>query len=123
MPTAPLAVLTTIIGRGTVARPPVSSPIGACTSRIDNVDYAALQTFLSGRPDAGDIIRGSGGTRKIRWGTKERGKRGGSRIIYYWLVAEDEIYLLTVFRKGVKDDLSPAERASRRKVVEEIKHG
>ena len=48
---------------------------------------------------------------------------GGRRIIYYWLVAEDQIYLLTVYRKGVKDDLSRAERASWRKVVEEIKHG
>ena len=63
--------------------------------------YAALQTFLSARPDAGDIIRGTGGIRKIRWGTKGRGKRGGSRIIYYWLVSEDEIYLLTLYRKGV----------------------
>lgn len=92
-------------------------------AHLDDNGYAALQTFLSARPDAGDIIRGSGGIRKIRWGTKGRGKRGGSRIIYYWLVAEDEIYLLTVYRKGVKDDLSPAERASWRKVVEEIKHG
>ena len=90
---------------------------------LDDQSYAALQTFLSARPDAGDTIRGSGGIRKIRWGTKGRGKRGGSRIIYYWLVAEDEIYLLTVYRKGVKDDLSPTERASWRKVVEEIKHG
>ena len=58
-------------------------------AHLDDNGYAALQTFLSARPDAGDIIRGSGGIR----------------------------------RKGVKDDLSPAERASWRKVVEEIKHG
>ena len=90
---------------------------------LDDYSYAALQTFLSVRPDAGDIIRGSGGIRKIRWRTQGRGKRGGSRIIYYWFVAEDQIYLLTVYRKGVKDDLSRAERASWRKVVEEIKHG
>ena len=92
-------------------------------AHLDDQSYAALQTFLSARPDAGDIIRGSGGIRKIRWGPKGRGRRGGSRIIYYWLVAEDEIYLLTMYRKGVKEDLSPAERASWRKVVEEIKHG
>ena len=46
-----------------------------------------------------------------------------SRVIYYWHVAEDHIYLLTLYRKGVKDDLTPAERAAWRKVVEEIKNG
>ena len=92
-------------------------------SHLDDDSYAALQVFLSGYPDAGDIIRGSGGIRKIRWRSKERGKRGGSRVIYYWHVAEDHIYLLTLYGKGVKDDLTPAERAAWRKVVEEIKNG
>ena len=72
---------------------------------------------------AGDIIRGSGGIRKIRWRSKGRGKRGGSRVIYYWLVSEEHIYLLTLYGKGVKDDLTPAERAAWRKVVEEIANG
>ena len=92
-------------------------------SHLDDDSYTALQMFLSAYPDAGDIIRGSGGMRKIRWRSKERGKRGGSRVIYYWHVAEDHIYLLTLYGKGVKDDLTPAERAAWRKVVEEIKNG
>ena len=92
-------------------------------SHLDDDSYAALQVFLSAYPDAGDIIRGSGGIRKIRWRSKKRGKRGGSRVIYYWHVAEDHIYLLTLYGKGVKDDLTPAERAAWRKVVEEIKNG
>ena len=92
-------------------------------AHLDDDSYAALQTFLSAHPDAGNIIRGSGGIRKIRWRAKGRGKRSGSRVIYYWLVADDQIYLLTLYGKGVKDDLSPAERAAWRKVVEEIKHG
>ena len=45
-------------------------------------DYAALQAFLSVHPEAGDVIRGTGGVRKIRWAMAGRGKRGGSRIIY-----------------------------------------
>ena len=92
-------------------------------AHLDDDSYAALQSFLSEHPDAGDIIRGTGGVRKLRWGTKGRGKRRGGRVIYYWLVAQDEIYLLTLYGKGVKDDLSRAERAAWRKVVEEIEHG
>ena len=91
-------------------------------SHLDDDDYAALQAFLSAHPDAGDLIRGSGGIRKIRWGSRGRGKRGGIRIIYYWLVAEDRVYLLTLCGKGVKDDLTRAELAAWRKIVEEIEN-
>ena len=49
-----------------------------------------------------------------------RGKRGGSRVVYYWLAQDDHIYLLTLYAKGVKDDLKAAERAAWRKVVEAI---
>lgn len=93
------------------------------SSHLDDDSYAALQAFLSERPDAGDIIRGSGGIRKIRWRSKGHGKRGGSRVIYYWLVPEEHIYLLTLYGKGVKDDLTPEERAAWRKVVKEIESG
>lgn len=92
-------------------------------SHLNDDDYAALQAFLSSHPDAGDAIRGSGGIRKIRWGSKRRGKRGGIRIIYHWLVAESCVYLLTLYGKGVKDDLTRAELAAWRKVVEEIENG
>lgn len=92
-------------------------------SHLNDDDYAALQAFLSLSPDVGDVIRGSGGIRKIRWGSKRRGKRGGIRVIYYWLGAEDCIYLLTLYDKGVKVDLTRAELAAWRKIVEEIENG
>ena len=91
-------------------------------SHLDDDGYAALQAFLSVHPSAGPLIRGSGGIRKIRWGAGGRGKRGGNRVVYYWLVAEDRIYLLTLYGKGVKDDLTPAELAAWRRVVEEIEN-
>ena len=91
-------------------------------AHLDDDSYAELQAFLSKGPDTGNIIRGSGGIRKIRWRSKGRGKRGGIRIIYYWLVAEDHIYLLTLYGKGVKEDLSRAELAEWRKVVKEIEN-
>lgn len=91
-------------------------------AHLDEEGYAALQLFLSLHPGAGAVIRGSGGIRKIRWRSKGRGKRSGLRVIYYWLAAEDHIYLLTLYGKGVKDDLTPTERAMWRQVVEEIKN-
>lgn len=91
-------------------------------SHLDDEGYAALQAFLSVRPDAGDIIRGAGGIRKMRWRSKGRGKQGGVRVIYYWLAAEDRIYLLTLYHKGVKDDLTRVELATWRKVVEDIEN-
>ena len=78
------------------------------------------RAFLSVHPDTGDVIHGTGGIRKIRWTMPGRGKRGGSRVVYYWLAKEDHIYLLTLYAKGVKDDLTAAERDAWRKAVEAI---
>lgn len=85
--------------------------------------YAALQAFLGAHPDAGRVIRGSGGIRKLRWKSKGRGKRGGSRVIYYWLAQEDHIYLLTIYGKQAKQDLSAEEIAAWRGAVREIENG
>ncbi|HKC42771.1 MAG TPA: hypothetical protein VKC64_03020 [Burkholderiales bacterium] len=56
-------------------------------------------------PDAGAIIRGSGGIRKVRWGVRGRGKSGGVRVIYYWATAAAQIYLLTIYRKSERSDI------------------
>jgi mRNA-degrading endonuclease RelE of RelBE toxin-antitoxin system len=61
------------------------------TELLNDESYAELQSLLAQRPDAGEIIRGSGGMRKIRWAGSGRGKRGGVRIIYYWWVRRDRI--------------------------------
>jgi hypothetical protein len=50
---------------------------------LNDEEYRALQNVLVERPDSGDIIQGSGGIRKIRWGVGGQGKRGGARVIYY----------------------------------------
>ena len=89
---------------------------------MDDDDYGALQSFLTAYPTTGSIIRRSGGIRKIRWRGKGRGKRGGIRVIYYWLSAEDRIYLLTLYGKGVKDDLTPGELAAWRQIVKDIEN-
>jgi hypothetical protein len=81
-------------------------------------DFRALQFYLADNPQAGQVIRGSGGLRKVRWGTQGKGKSGGVRIIYYWQASEDQIYLLTLYAKNEVSDLSPAEVAALRKMVE-----
>ena len=65
-----------------------------------------MQVHLAGHPDAGKVIPGSGGIRKIRWAGSGRGKRGGLRVIYYWWVAADRISMLLVYPKNEQDTLS-----------------
>ena len=83
-------------------------------------EYADFQVFLSTHPDAGDVIRGSGGIRKVRWMSKGKGKSGGVRVIYYWKTVADRIYLLTLYNKETQDSLTASERATWRKVVKVI---
>lgn len=64
------------------------------------------------------IIPHSGGLRKVRWSMSGRGKRGGVRVIYYWVVAEDQILMLFMYPKNEKDDLTPAQLKVLREIVE-----
>jgi mRNA-degrading endonuclease RelE of RelBE toxin-antitoxin system len=70
------------------------------------------------RPDTGKVIRGSGGLREMRWGVKGRGKRGGSRVIYYWAVNQDQLLMLLIYPKNVRDDLSQNQLNVLRRIVE-----
>lgn len=71
-------------------------------------------------PDAGVIIKGSGGIRKIRWSVDGTGKRGGMRVICYWRNAQDEIHLLTAYRKSEAKDLTQKEIKGLRELVRQI---
>lgn len=81
-------------------------------------EYRDLQDALVTRPNLGDLIPGSGGLRKMRWGLKSRGKRGGVRVIYYWAVATEQLRLLYVYPKGRQEDLTRAQVYALRGVVE-----
>jgi hypothetical protein len=63
-------------------------------------DYRGLQVYLLQKPDAGNIVKGSGGVRKVRWAASGKGKSGGLRVIYYWKKSEHEIWLLTLYSKS-----------------------
>ena len=68
-------------------------------------EYSGLQSYLMRKPDAGDLVPGSGGVRKVRWAQTGRGKRGGARIIYYWKQSEHEIWMLTLYGKSERSTI------------------
>ena len=91
---------------------------------MSDEDYAELQWELIIRPEGGKIIKGSGGIRKMRWSAKGRGKRGGIPIIYYLATGKGEIFMLDIYAKSEKEDLSQfAVKALRNLVREWLKNG
>ena len=85
-------------------------------------DYRALQSALLLRPEAGTIVPGGGGLRKLRWGFAETGKRGGLRVICYWHKTEECIYMLLIYRKSRQEDLTQEQlRVLRKHVKENLK--
>jgi hypothetical protein len=86
---------------------------------LSDENYAELQQVLILRPDAGVVIPGSGGLRKLRWKTEHSGKRGGLRIIYYWWVKEDIFFMLFLYKKNEQEDLTPQQIKLLRRLVEE----
>lgn len=85
---------------------------------LDDDTYAAFQADLMKHPNTGDLIEGTGGIRKVRVASSGRGKRGGSRVIYYHFVSDAQIALLLIYPKNERDDLSAQERAALRRIVE-----
>lgn len=85
---------------------------------LPDEEYSQLQIALSSQPDMGVIIPHSGGLRKVRWSMIGRGKRGGVRAIYHWVVSEDQILRLFMYSKSEKDDLPPKQLKVLREIVE-----
>ena len=86
-------------------------------AQLTDDQYRALQLTLILRPTSGVLIPGSGGLRKLRWRLRGRGKRGGARVIYYWRAATGQIFLLFLYPKNARSDLSPAELRTLRKLL------
>jgi hypothetical protein len=76
---------------------------------LDDEAYRSLQLALLLRPEAGRVIRGSGGLRKLRWSLEGKGKRGGCRIIYYWDEPSETYYMLYAYSKSERDDLTASQ--------------
>jgi mRNA-degrading endonuclease RelE of RelBE toxin-antitoxin system len=77
------------------------------TRILSDDEYRQLQYFLVANPQSGDVIKGSGGLRKIRWKTKGRGKSGGIRTIYYYHQDESMLLMIYVYEKSKTENLTP----------------
>lgn len=85
---------------------------------LNDDSFRAFQQMLMENPEAGDVIKGTGGLRKVRFADEKRGKskRGGLRVIYYWWRPGGQFWLYTLYNKDEMDDLTPAQR----KVLKEL---
>jgi len=90
---------------------------------LSDEEYRLFQKSLLERPDAGSIIKGSGGIRKVRWTSGSQGKSGGVRIIYYWMTPKDQVFLLTIYGKGQKENLDADDLKRVKKHLEAIENG
>ena len=75
------------------------------TDYLSDDEYLKLQQALADNPEAGDLIPGSGGVRKLRWARRGQGKRGGLRVIYYVRTRQGIIWMLTLYAKNVADTI------------------
>lgn len=85
---------------------------------LGDESFRVLQKLLMANPEAGDVIEGTGGLRKVRYADEKRGKgkRGGLRVIYYWWQAGKQFWLFTVYNKDEMDDMTTAQR----KILKEL---
>ena len=89
------------------------------TELLGDDDYRALQDALVLRPEAGDVIPGAGGLRKVRWTAEGRGKRGGIRVIYYFKNDRGQIYFLVAYQKNQQEDLTSDQKSKLVQLVKE----
>jgi hypothetical protein len=93
------------------------------TEQWSDEDLRGLQNFLLATPDAGDVIPGSSGLRKLRWAVKGRGKRGGARVIYYRHVPKEHIYLIYAYVKSAQSDLTQEQIKTLAQLMKDIDNG
>jgi len=86
---------------------------------VSDDEYSEFQNDLIENPELGDIIKKSGGIRKVRMAAKGKGKSGGARVLYYWIKDEDQIFMLLAYAKSDMDNISDAQLEILRKLVEE----
>lgn len=84
---------------------------------MDDEERAGLVGYLACNPTAGDVIPGSGGVRKIRWGLEGRGKRGGARVIYFFHDMEMPLYIMTAYAKNERENVSQDEINTLQKIA------
>jgi len=91
------------------------------SSYLTDDEYREMQGRLATAPEAGDMIPGTGGFRKLRWADPKRGKgqRGGLRVIYYYFREERQIWLITLYGKNEASDLTPKQKQALKSAIED----
>ena len=74
--------------------------------------------WLAANPTAGVVVPGSGGVRKLRWGSRDSGKRGGVRVIYYNQSLDELIWLLTIYGRNVRENITPQQLYALKETIE-----
>lgn len=80
-----------------------------------------METWIAGNPEMHPVVSGTGGVRKARWGRKGRGKRRGVRVVYFYRSSANHVFLLDIYAKNEKADLSTADKKALKKVVEQLR--
>jgi hypothetical protein len=90
---------------------------------VSEFEWAALEEAIAANPEAGDVIPGLEGLRKIRFAMRNRGKRGGGRAIYYLMMSDETVLMITAYAKSEREDLSPDQKKAIVALLREIKNG
>lgn len=85
---------------------------------LTEAELFSLENTLLDDPETGDLIPGGGGLRKIRVASRGKGKRGGSRVIYYWYVTPEKIQFCRIYEKSAQADVSKTELKIMREELE-----
>jgi hypothetical protein len=93
-----------------------------CLKKLNatTADIDALEATIAANPNAGDVVPGLGGIRKIRFAMGGKGKRGGGRAIYFLLMADETILMLTAYSKAEQEDLSATQKTALLKFINEV---
>ena len=87
---------------------------------LDDEDLRQLQNFLMKKPNAGDIIQGTGGLTKLRWNLPNTGKSGGVRVLYIDFIRKEKIMLVNCYNKKVKDTITDKEKSMYKELVKRV---
>lgn len=90
---------------------------------LTQVEIASMEASIASDPEAHPVVPGTGGVRKARWRRQAKGKSGGVRVIYYYWVSDNEVYMLYVYAKNEQADMDAAGRKAAKKFVEDLKRG
>ncbi len=88
----------------------------------DDADRTAFVDFIARNPDSGDVIPETGGVRKIRWRRQGTGKRGGARVVYFYHDPQMPIFLLLVYAKAQRENMTPDEKKQVKAMATTLKH-